>query len=259
MRRHLLILLLVGGLAIGVPAQTRGPAPPASQMGGRYDQQIQQEVTSELRKHDWAKDIRASTEDGVVTLQGTVPLYVYKERAYDKIHNKDHVQGVRNLIAVAGPEVPNAQLRAKLADKLRYDRIDRGIMFNNFELGVNNGVVIVSGQARTPADASSALGIVENTPGVKDVIDNIKILPPSPRDDELRIQVARAIYSAPALQKYAMSPEAPIRIVVDNGHVTLYGAVDSATDKQIADTEAKTVPGVFSVANKLVVAGQQMK
>lgn len=227
--------------------------------GGQYDQQIQQEVTSELKKHDWAKDVRSSVEDGIVTLEGNVPMYIDKVRAYDKINNKDHVQGVRNLIVVNGKNVPDQELGQKLADKLRYDRIDMGQTFNNFNLAVNNGVVTIGGQARTPSDAASALAIVENTEGVKGVIDDIKILPTSPMDDETRIRVARAIYGDPVMQKYAMDPQSPIRIVVDNGHVTLYGVVDNKMDRQIAETRARSVPNVFSVTDKIVVANEQTK
>jgi osmotically-inducible protein OsmY len=77
-------------------------------------------------------------------------------------------------------------------------------------------------------------------------------------DDDIRIRVARAIYGNPALTRYANDPQAPIRIVVENGHVTLYGVVDSQMDKQIAETQAKSVPNVFSVDNKLVIAGQNL-
>jgi len=59
------------------------------------------------------------------------------------------------------------------------------------------------------------------------------------------------------MQKYAMVPEAPIRIVVNNGHVTLACVVDSQMDKQIAETQAKSVPGVFSVDDQLMVAQKQ--
>jgi hyperosmotically inducible protein len=266
--RYLSAFIVAVTLVISAAAQNTSANPQSGQTssraesshsGGQYDQQIQQSVTSELQKHAWAKDVRASVEDGIVTLQGTVPLYADKERAYQKIHNKDHVQGVRNLIVVSGPQVPDAQLRSRLADKLRYDRIDQGITFNSFGLQVNNGVVTISGDARTPVDAESALAIVENTPGVKDVRDEIKILPTSPMDDETRIAVARAIYGDPTLQKYAIDPQRPIRIVVEHGHVTLYGVVDSPMDKQIAEMRAKQVPNVFSVTDKLTVAGAQAK
>ena len=74
----------------------------------------------------------------------------------------------------------------------------------------------------------------------------INVLPVSAMDDDIRIRVARAVYGNSALSKYALDPQKPIRIVVDNGHVTLYGVVDSQMDKQIAVSQARSVPNVFS-------------
>ena len=78
-------------------------------------------------------------------------------------------------------------------------------------------------------------------------------------DDQLRMNLYRAIYGTPKLQPYQMDPQKPIRIVVENGHVTLYGVLDSARDKQIAGTQANSVPGVFSVDNQLVVLNESQK
>jgi osmotically-inducible protein OsmY len=228
------------------------------QRGGRYDQQILKDVQEQLQKKDKFKEVRASVEDGVVTLEGTVDLFIDKLNAEKRARNVDHVQGVRDMIQVKST-VPDAQLRDKLAEKLRYDRIGYGITFNNLTLGVNNGIVTIAGNVRDYPDRDSALAIVETTPGVKGVIDNIEVAPASFHDDEIRLATARAIYGDPALQKYAIDPQAPIRIVVNNGHVTLYGVVDSQMDKQIAETRAKSVPGVFSVDDKLVVASEKVK
>jgi osmotically-inducible protein OsmY len=90
-------------------------------------------------------------------------------------------------------------------------------------------------------------------PGVKDVVNEVKVLPTSIFDDELRIRTARAIYRDSVLGRYATDPVDPIRIVVDNGHVTLYGTVQSQMDKNIAGLRANGVFGAFSVENKLVV------
>ena len=76
-------------------------------------------------------------------------------------------------------------------------------------------------------------------------------------DDDIRIRVARAIYGNSALSRYALDPQKPIRIVVENGHVSLYGVVDSPMDKQVAVMQAKSVPNVFSVEDHLVVADSQ--
>jgi osmotically-inducible protein OsmY len=55
------------------------------------------------------------------------------------------------------------------------------------------------------------------------------------------------------MQRYALGTEGPIRIIVDNGHVTLLGVVDNQADKIIAGMRANSVPGIFSVDNQLQV------
>lgn len=224
-----------------------------SEGGGKYDQQIQQEITKYLQGHSKFQGVHATTQDGVVTLEGTVNLLIDKLDIEHKAHNIKHVQGVRDDIQVQS-NVPDSVLREKLADRLRYDRVGYGILFNSLSLAVNDGIVTVSGNVHDYPSRDSALAIIETTPGVKGVIDDITVAPTSTFDDELRIRLARAIYGHPALQKYAIDPQAPIRIVVNNGHVTLDGMVDSQMDKQIAETQAKSVPGVFSVDDRLMVA-----
>ncbi|HZP18021.1 MAG TPA: BON domain-containing protein, partial [Terriglobales bacterium] len=224
----------------------------------RYDAQIQQEVTKLLQSKDKWSGITASTDDAIVTLQGTAKLLIDKLDAGKKVNKLDHVAGVRNHIEVEG-NVPDQQLQEKLSDKLRYDRVGYGNAFNALGLKVQDGVVTISGDVHDYPSRDSALALIETTPGVKDVVDNINVLPASPMDDDIRIRVARAIYGNSALSKYALDPQRPIRIVVDNGHVTLYGVVDSQMDKQIAEMQAKSVPNVFSVDDKLVVAGSGTK
>ena len=175
-----------------------------------------------------------------------------------KVGKIDHVDGVRNHVMVDS-SAPDADLQAKLSDRLNYDRIGQGITFNALTLKVEDGVVTVGGDVLDYPSRDSAIAIVETTPGVKDVIDEINVLPTSPFDDDLRIRVARAIYGYPPMKKYAMVPQKPIRIVVNNGHVTLYGVVDSKFDKQIAETRAKSVANVFSVDDQLIIAGGKGK
>lgn len=69
-------------------------------------------------------------------------------------------------------------------------------------------------------------------------------------DDGLRTRLYRAIYGYPALQKYALGVQQPIRIIVKNGKVTLEGVVDNDTDKNIANIQASSVPGAFSVTKQ---------
>jgi hyperosmotically inducible protein len=240
-------LLAVGLLSATLAAETS----PAS----RYDNQITTKVTQKLAAKNQFSNLKANVEDGIVTLTGTVDLYQRKLDAEKSARKTANVHGVRNLITVAGPNVPDAQLEAKLATKLRYVRSGYDSTFDFFALGVKDGVVTVEGQDRTGVGRDEALADIANLPGVKDVIDNIKLEPVSILDDGLRLRAARAIYRDSALSRYAIDPARPIRIIVNNGHVTLYGTVDSKMDKNIAGIRANQLPGAFSVDNKLQVAG----
>jgi osmotically-inducible protein OsmY len=202
------------------------------------------------------KDVKVTVENGIATLTGTVDLYEYKADAAKRVQKVKGVAGVRNEIQVAGPTVPDDQLKAKLLEKLQYDRVGYGNAFNSIGLSVQNGVVTLAGHARTDVDKDSAMALVSTYPGVKDVIEEISVDPVSLMDDQIRLQVARAVYGYASLNKYAIDPAKPIRISVQNGHVELYGMVDSKADSDVAYLRANGVPGVFSVTNHLQVANQ---
>ncbi len=241
--RTMASFLAVGILSAGLAAQTSS---------ARYDSDIQTRVTQQLAKKNDFRNLQASTEDGIVTLSGTVDLYQQKLDAAKKVRKLDKVQGVRNEVAVSST-APDTELAAKLERKLHYDRIGYDNQFNFVDVAVNNGVATLSGETRTDVGRDSALSLVNNMPGVKDVIDNVKVSPVSGFDDRIRISALRAIYRDPVLGRYASDPAKPIRIVVDNGKLSLYGTVASAMDKQIAGIRANQVFGVFSVQNNLEV------
>ena len=219
----------------------------------RYDISIQAKVTQKLAAKSEFHNVQAAVEDGIVTLSGRVDLYQQKLDAAKKIRKTENVQGVRNLIVVNGKSVPDAELAAQLDRKLYYDRMGYDIAFNFVTASVENGVVTLTGEIRTDVDRDSALALVDNTPGVKDVINNTKVAPVSNFDDDIRIHAMRAIYRDPVLSRYAIDPARPIRIVVDNGKLSLYGTVATSMDKQIAGIRAGQVFGAFSVQNNLEV------
>lgn len=103
-------------------------------------------------------------------------LYIDKVDAGRKVGKINHADGVRNHVQVEG-NVPDNELQSKLADKLSYDRIGFGIMFNTLSLKAEDGVVTVGGDVRDYPSRDSAVAIVETTSGVKDVIDEINVLP----------------------------------------------------------------------------------
>ena len=233
---------LLGSLAL---AQSAG--------AGRFDTQIQQQVIHKLAAKKQFQNIRASAEDGIVTLRGSVNVYQDKLDAAKRA-KVEHATGVRNLIGVAGATVPDAQLQSKLNEKLWYDRMGFDNAFDYVSVSVNNGVATVSGEALTEVARDSALSIVQRMPGVKDVVSNVAVSPVSTFDDSVRLRAVRALYDDPTLGKYATDPALPIRIIVDRGTLKLYGTVENAMDKDVAGIRANQVFGAFRVENHLTVA-----
>ncbi len=238
-------LLSVGVLSTAMLAQPAAAA--------RYDGAIQTRVTQKLAAKNQFQNVKASTEDGIVTLTGHVALYQQKLDAAKQARKVSNVQGVRNFLTVEGASVSDTALTSRLDRKLYYDRIGYANEFSFITSSVKDGLVTLSGEARVPVDLDSALSIVDNTPGVKDVVNNVTVLPVSSFDDSIRLRTARAIYRDPVLGRYASNPARPIRIVVENGHVSLYGVVENKMDKTLAGIRANQVPGVFSVQNHLQV------
>jgi hyperosmotically inducible periplasmic protein len=251
--------VLLGVVGVYLLAGVYGGVAQSTSNNASNDTEIQADVMKALDSERF-KDVKASVQDGVVKLTGTVDLYSAKLDADNRAHHRKNVKGVENEIKVAGPEVDDTALRNKLAEKLAYDRVGYGtISYNAFTISVKDGAVTLGGTAYGPADKDSAISLVENYSGVKDVIDNIEVSPVSPMDDKIRLAEARAIYGYPQLNKYAIDPAKPIRITVVNGNVTLSGVVDSEADKDVANIRANSVSGVFKVVNNLQVVGDSDK
>ena len=126
-------------------------------------------------------------------------------------------------------------------------------VFDNIAYKVEGGTVTLLGQVVRPVLKSDAENSVKRIEGVEKVDNQIEVLPPSSMDDGIRIAEFRAIYQYPALQKYELGVQKPIRIIVKNGRVTLEGVVDNEADKNLAGIRANGVSGVFSVTNNLQV------
>ena len=250
----ILAISLTGAL-IAIPSYSLAATGGFPAAWAQQDNSATGQAADRLKKSQF-KDVKVDVQNGIATLTGTVSLYEYKADAEKRVRKAKGVEAVRNQIQVSGPSISDSELKAKLAEKLAYDRVGYGNTFNAIGIDVQNGVVTLGGHARTDVDKDSAVALVSTYPGVKDVVDEIEVDPVSIMDDQARLQVARAIYGYPSLNKYAIDPAKPIRISVQNGHVELYGVVDSEADKQLAFMRANQVPGIFSVKNYLQVAGQ---
>jgi hyperosmotically inducible periplasmic protein len=150
---------------------------------------------------------------------------------------------------------PSAAATARITKEVRHEllMLPYFTVFDNLSYKVDGYNVTLMGQVTRPTLKSDAENVVKRIEGVEHVDNQIEVLPLSPNDDRIRRAVYRAIYGYPALQKYALGVQQPIRIIVRNGNVTLEGVVDNEGDKNIANVRANGVSGVFSVKNNLQV------
>ena len=177
--------------------------------------------------------------------------------------------------AAAQTVTPEETVRSvrKMLERLPYYGVFDFIVFR-----VDRGAVYLAGysfEGRLKMDAEAA---TKRATGVQEVANKIEVLPASPNDDRIRWETFYRIYTDDFLSRYApggefgvlqdlrderhfpgMQPVGPyaIHIIVKNGRTMLFGIVDSAADRQIAEVRAREVTGVFEVENGLTVARQE--
>jgi BON domain-containing protein len=117
-----------------------------------------------------------------------------------------------------------------------------------------DGHVTLRGEVVRPTTADDAEKRIRRLESVSDVRNQIKVLPVGSHDDALRVALYRAIYNWDSpLFRYATRAMPPIHILVEDGHVTLKGAVATESESQLAYFAARQVPGTFEVRNELRV------
>jgi osmotically-inducible protein OsmY len=150
--------------------------------------------------------------------------------------------------AVAAAQPTDLQILKSVAAKVDGDA--QFTIFDAVNATVNDGVVTLTGKVTMPYKRDDLERRVAAVAGVRSVADRIAVLPVSSFDDELRYRIARAIYGHSNFWNYAIMPNPPIHIVVENGRVTLTGVVNSDVDRVLARSLAAQF-GALSVTNDL--------
>ena len=179
-----------------------------------------------------------------IALTAGLALPVCPASQRDKNHNDAFVAGPRG--------------EARIAQEVRHQllMLPYYTIFDDLAFRVDGGTVTLLGAVTNPVLKSDAENVVKHLEGVTQVINNIKVLPVSPMDWQIRRAEFRAIYGDPQIgDRYGNQALPPIHIIVENGHVTLEGVVASEMDRNLINIRANSVPGVFSVTNDLVVEG----
>lgn len=160
--------------------------------------------------------------------------------------------------------LPSVALAQRAIDPQLARRVRRELVtlpyygvFDNLAYSINGGNVTLYGQVVRPSTRSDAERRVKKIAGVTNVVNNIRVLPLSRFDDQIRVATYRSIANMGGLHRYLRGTNPSLHIVVDRGHVTLEGVVSGDGDRTLAYHAASRVPGVFSVRNNLRVEGEE--
>ncbi len=154
--------------------------------------------------------------------------------------------------------VPGPQGQSRIAQEVRHQLVmlPYYTIFDDLAFHVDGSTVTLLGNVTNPVLKSDAENVTKKVEGVTQVNNQIKVLPLSPMDWQIRRAEFRAIYGDPQIgDRYGHQALPSIHIIVDNGNVRLEGVVANQGDKNLIGIRANTVPGVFHVDNALQVAG----
>ncbi len=146
------------------------------------------------------------------------------------------------------PERKDLQVFNDIADQVnRYTQLT---IFDSISASVTDGRVVLSGWVTMPYKRDDLERRARKVEGVNSLENKIGVLPVSQFDDQLRFRISRAIYSHSLFWNYANMANPPIRIVVNNGRVTLEGVVQSNVERMLARSLASGFDA-FEIKNAL--------
>lgn len=213
------------------------------------DEAVARAVVERLMSHD-VTGVSVSVESHIVTLRGTVPTLWVKERAREQALKVPDVVTVLSEVAVARGESDEI-IAGLVATRLR--RYVFLTIFDDADVEVDHGVVTLTGRVTMPYKAEAFADLAARVPGVQEVRNEVKTLPGSRFDEQLRYAVAREIYGDELFARYAIQANPPVHIIVEHGNVTLTGVVFSEVERRKAEAIARSTFAVMSVTNKLRV------
>ena len=143
----------------------------------------------------------------------------------------------------------NIELRKKVVEELEFDP---GIDASAIGVGVEDGIVSLTGHVTSYAEKTAAEQIVKRVQGVEGVANDVEVKLRSSldRDDA---DVARA--AVHRLEWHVSIPKDHVQVIVKEGWVTLEGTVDWHYQKRAAEDAVFVLAGVRGITNNILVTG----
>jgi osmotically-inducible protein OsmY len=193
-----------------------------------------------------AADVKISTDDGTVILNGTVPNYAEKVAAINAVQR---VGGVREVLDEIVVKLPERQ-KATDADieNAAYNAIDwiTTVPTDALLITVRNGRLTLEGTVETWSQRNAVEDVIRHLGVIVDLTNLIKIKP-----QLLAPDVKEAIESAFA--RHALLDAEQIAVEVEGSKVILRGTTSSIAERDEAEHAARSARGVTDVENRIVI------
>jgi len=180
------------------------------------------------------------TQEGIVTLTGTVNNLLARQQAARIAGTVKGVRSVINRIELRPPERTDEQIRLDVEQALQDDPVAN---IYNLSVTVEKGVVNLNGRLDSWYEEELSMQIAKGVKGVRRVIPNFKVLMKARRSDR---EIAAEIKRRLAWDVWV--DEDRIGVQVKNGDVFLSGTVGSI-DEKIKAYQDSWVAGVQTVTD----------
>jgi osmotically-inducible protein OsmY len=226
------------------------PVDAAQSTASAADPQLKTRVEQRLDDRR-VRGIKVSVvRDGTIALTGSVASAGMKQ---DLIAEVLKVEGVKEVVSelTIGRAESDQKLGERVADQMR--RSTYFTVFDEVQIGVDNGVVTLTGYVTQPIKSDDLARRAAHVDGVREFVNRLEVLPASLSDDRLRAIVANTLYRDPAFSNYASQAVPPVHIIVRNSSVLLTGVVNNEVERRQAENIVRHIPGIIGVQNALRV------
>jgi len=207
--------------------------------------------------------IEVKSENGVVTLRGTVAEESHKTLAQETVASLPGVKNVDNLLELKG-ESPAAESDGWIGTQVKWSLLyNRNVSGLKTEVLVTEGVVTLRGEAESQAQKDLTGEYAKDIKGVKEVNNEMTIAKvPSKEGKTVGETIDDASITAQvkvAFLTHHSTSAFKTAVAVSNGVVTLTGDATSPAGKDMAGKVAGDVHGVNKVINNMTVSDPEIK
>ena len=199
--------------------------------------------------------VTVKSNDGVVTLTGTVQDKSDKVLAEDTVCNLPGVTSVNNMIAVK-PEFPEHS-DAWIALKIRSELLVKAnVSATATKVVVKDGIVTLTGTAINGAQKELTEGYAKDIDNVKSVRNEIVVEAPAASSSTVGEVVDDASITAEvkfALLSHRSTSALSTKVTTNNSVVNISGVASSDAEKDLVTQLAQDSRGVKSVVNDMTV------